>query len=136
MATEKVICDTDVMIDYWNSKSDRHEDAKSLIEDFIGIENLILSAITKMELIVGAKNKIDLIKINKNINRYNIAFLNDRITYVALQLLQDYTLSHGLALPDALIAATSIVTGFSLFTYNLKDYKFIENINIYDPATG
>ncbi len=89
-----------------------------------------------MELIVGAKNKIDLIKINKNINRYNIAFLNDRITYVALQLLQDYTLSHGFALPDALIAATSIVTGFSLFTYNLKDYKFIENINIYDPATG
>lgn len=136
MAETKVICDTDVMIDYLNSNSERHPATKDLIENAIRIENVILSAITKMELIIGATNKPDLNWINKSIHRYTIAFINDIITQTAIELLQNYKLSHGLALPDSLIAATSIVTQLPLFTYNLKDYKFIDGIELFDAVKG
>src|SRR5579875_453084 len=106
MAETKVICDTDVMIDYLNSKSERHLVTKNLIENVIQTENVVLSAITKMELIIGATNKPDLEWINKSIRRYTIIFINYDITRTSIELLQDYKLSHGLALPDALIAAT------------------------------
>ena len=132
METPKVICDTDVMIDYLNNNSKRHLNTKTLMESFIGTENVVLSAVTKMELIIGATHKKDMERINKSILRYTVAFINDQISQVAIQLLQDYKLSHGLAMADALIAATSIATGFPLFTYNLKDYKFINTINLYN----
>jgi len=133
MAANKVICDTDVMIDYLNSNSERHLVTKDLLENVIRTENLILSAITKMELIIGATNKPGLRSINKSIYRFTIASINDDITQVAIELLQDYNLSHGLALPDALIAATTIIAQFPLFTYNLKDYRFIDGIELYNP---
>lgn len=133
METTKIICDTDVMIDYLNDRSERYLTTKFLIENVIGLENIILSAITKMELIIGATNKTDMQRINKNISQFNVAFINDPITQTAIQLLQNYRLSYGLVLPDALIAATTLVTQYPLFTYNLKDYKFISTINLYNP---
>ncbi|MEX8548499.1 MAG: type II toxin-antitoxin system VapC family toxin [Mucilaginibacter sp.] len=136
METAKVICDTDVMIDYLNNNSERHFNTKNLIENFIGTENVVLSAVTKMELIIGATNKKDMERINKSILRYTIAFINNEISQVGIRLLQDYKLSHGLAMPDALIAATSLVTQIPLFTYNVKDYKFIDGMELFDPGKG
>lgn len=133
METTKVICDTDVMIDFLNKNSERHFSTKNLIDNFIGTENVVLSAVTKMELIIGATNKTDMERINKNILLYTVAFINDQISKAAIRLLQDYKLSHGLAMADALIAATSIITEFPLYTYNLKDYKFIKAIKLYTP---
>ena len=134
METAKVICDTDVMIDYLNNNSERHFNTKDLIENFIGTENVVLSAVTKIELIFGVTNKKDMERINKSVLRYTIAFINNEISQVAIRLLQDYKLSHGLAMPDALIAATSLVTQIPLFTYNLKDYKFIDGIELFDSG--
>ena len=39
--------------------------------------------------------------------------------------------SHGLHIPDALIAATAICGGLQLLTYNVKDFKFVEGIRLY-----
>jgi len=35
------------------------------------------------------------------------------------------------SVPDCLIAATSITTGYPLLTYNKKDFDFIEGIIFY-----
>jgi hypothetical protein len=48
------------------------------------------------------------------------------------ELLEKYSLSHKLSLPDALIAATAIVYGIELFTLNLKDFKFIKQVKLLD----
>ena len=84
-----------------------------------------------MELIVGANNKDELKRINKNIHLFKIALINHDITELAIELLQLYKLSHGLALPDAFIAATSIITQSELYTHNVKDYKFIDGLSLY-----
>lgn len=128
---EKIICDTDVMIDYWDKSKSRHTATKSILENSIELENVVLSAVTKMELMVGVKNKADMIKITKELSRFNIALINNDITLQAFNLLQTYRLSHGLSLPDSLIAATSLVADLELFTYNTKDFKFIPQLKLH-----
>lgn len=119
------------MIDFFNINHERHEATKVLVESEIGIDNILISAVTKMELLIGARDKQQLAKINKQIHRFSIILINDEITKTAIDLLQKYRLSHGLAIPDALIASTALNTQFDLLTYNLKDYQFISGINLY-----
>ena len=131
MAKKKVIYDTDVMIDYLDVSKKRHASTKEVLDKEILLDNVVLSAITKMELLLGTTNKADFNKINKKLNRFNIALINNDITLEACELLQTYRLSHGLALPDCLIAATAKITELALFTYNTKDYKFIAGLKLF-----
>ena len=133
MAAQQVICDTDVMIDFWETKNQRHQATKKIIEETIGINNVILTAITKIELLAGAINKADITKISTKLSRFNIELINPGITLKAFSLIETYSLSHGLALPDSLVAATAIVTDIPLFTYNVKDYRFINGLSLFLP---
>lgn len=131
MAAQRVICDTDIIIDYFDAKQKRHEETKSIIEEKIGFQNILISSITKMELILGATNKEDLKTINKSLNRFSVLLINPAINLRAIDLVYTYRLSHGLALADAMIAATAIQTELKLFTYNTKDFKFISKLVLY-----
>jgi predicted nucleic acid-binding protein len=133
MAKEKIICDTDVMIDYWDKRKPRHAATKSTIEKSIELDNVVLSAVTKMELMLGAMNKTGMVKVIRQLSRFNIALINNDITLRSFDLLQNYRLSHGLLLPDSIIAATALVTDLELFTYNIKDFKFISPLKLYIP---
>jgi predicted nucleic acid-binding protein len=44
--------------------------------------------------------------------------------------LRQYRLSHGLLIPDALIAATAINFNIPLLTKNQSDYRFIKEVNL------
>lgn len=79
----------------------------------------------------GATNKSDLHVINKKLSRFSIVLINERINLTAINLIQNYKLSHGLALADALIAATVLKTKLKLFSYNVKDFKFITDLSLY-----
>jgi predicted nucleic acid-binding protein len=131
MAKRQVVCDTDVMIDYWNTSSKRHTDTKRIVENEIGLDNVIISAITKMELLMGALNKTDEAKIRKKLLRFNTALINHDITFEAIELFEKYRLSEGLAIPDCFIASTAKVTELELFTYNVKDFNYIDNLHLF-----
>lgn len=133
MAETKIICDTDVMIDYLDARQNRHVITKTVLEEKIGLENVKLSAISKMELISGASNNTELVTINKKLDRFDTLLINPAITELSLILLQTYKLSHGLAIPDSLIAATVLKSGLEFFTYNTKDFKFITKLKLYRP---
>ena len=98
MAKEKVICDTDVLIDFWDAKSKRHIETIDLINNYIGLDNVVISTITQMELLMGAFNKLEENRIKKSLQRINIALINNEVSIVALQLFEKYRLSHGLAI--------------------------------------
>ncbi len=131
MAETKVICDTDVIIDYFDARRSRHNLTKRILEEKIGLDQVMLSAISRMELMFGAATKGELVKLNKKLSRFDTILIDPAITELSLMLLQTYKLSHGLALADCLIAATAIKTDLQLFTYNLRDFKFIEKIKLY-----
>jgi predicted nucleic acid-binding protein len=46
MAKEKIICDTDVMIDFWDKTKSRHVTTNSTLEKSIELDNVVLSAVT------------------------------------------------------------------------------------------
>lgn len=133
MAKEKIICDTDVMIDYWDKTKSRHAATKFTLENSIELDYVVLSAVTKIELMLGATHKTDMARITKKLNRFNIALINNDITLQAFDLLQNYRLSHGLSLPDSIIAATALITDLELFTYNTKHFKFISRLKLRSP---
>ena len=128
---KKIICDTDVMIDYWDLTNPRHAQTKSILEEIITLNNVVLSAITKMELMLGATNKRELKKIGEKLHRFDIALINNEITSKAFILLSNHHLSHGLAIPDCFIASTAIITEMELFTYNIRDFKFINELMLF-----
>ena len=101
------------------------------LEIEIELDSIFLSAITKMELLLGARSKEDLAIITNKLNRFNIVLINEQITLKSFELLCTYKLSHGLSIPDCLIAATAIVSNFELYTYNTKDYQFIDQLRLY-----
>ncbi|MBD1432524.1 type II toxin-antitoxin system VapC family toxin [Sphingobacterium sp. DN00404] len=131
MATQKVICDTDVLIEFFDENKNRHSETAATIEK-IGINNMLISAISKMELIKGTRHKEHSQQVAKKLKRLDTILLSPEITIRTIELLNTYHLSHGLAIPDALIAATSLETGLKLFTYNVRDFKFIKGLNLYN----
>ena len=132
MEKKLIICDTDVLIDYFDASKPRHQGTKHIIEEQILLDNIVISAITKMELFLGVTNKIELNQIDKLIGRFGLLLMNERITNQSLELLKTYHLSHNLAIPDSIIASTALVTNFELFTYNIKDFRFIKNIRLFE----
>lgn len=78
----KVICDSDVLIDYWDNTRNRHLATKHIINNIIGVDKVLISAISYMELMVGVKNKQDLIRIQKNLKNFNFILLNETITEI------------------------------------------------------
>ena len=82
---------------------------------------------------LGAISKTDMTKISKKLSRFNIALINNDITIQSFELIQKYRLSHGLLLPDSIIAATALISGFELYTYNVKDFKFILGLKLFTP---
>lgn len=85
-----------------------------------------------MELCQGMGNKQELVQMKKRLRYYDVLQINDLVSKKAIELIEEFRLSHHLAIPDALIAATAIVYQIPLYTYNIKDFNFIKEISIYN----
>lgn len=132
MGQKQVACDTDVLIDYFDSTNSRHVLCCDILENKIGLDHVVISTITFLELLSGARNKDEQNKLKRKLARFNIALLSSEISFAAITIFENYRLSHGLAIPDCLIAATAIVLDVELFTFNVKDFQFINSVKLYD----
>ena len=121
-----ILCDTDIFIEAFKNNTLATGSLRR-----IGFQNIALSAITLMELYFGALNKRELAKIKSRLQKLEIINLDQKITETAINMIERYAKSHGLHIPDALIAATTICRGMQLLTYNVKDFKFVEGIRLY-----
>ncbi|MEN8122483.1 MAG: PIN domain-containing protein [Bacteroidota bacterium] len=54
--------------------------------------------------------------------------INEKISKNFIDLMLEYTLSHNLDLPDALIASTAIIYDLELYTLNKKHFRYIDNL--------
>jgi len=122
-----IICDTDVLIEFYRNNRLIISKLKE-----IGQKNIGISIITSGELIYGALNKRELKQIKKNINSLSEIIINDNINNTFIDLLEKYSLSHNLEIADAIIAATAITYNIPLFTLNKKDYRFIKELKLYE----
>jgi predicted nucleic acid-binding protein len=96
-------------------------------------EPWVLSQVTALELIVGARDKRDLGMIDGFLSLYSVIPLTDGIGTRAYGLLKTYAKSHGLHVFDSLIAATAMENAFTLVTLNRKHYQMIVGLKLQLP---
>ncbi len=123
-----ILCDTNVLIEFYKGNPPIVEALRQ-----IGVSNLAISVITQAELYYGALNKAELLKIQKHLNLLHNLPIDPPVSIQFIQLMERYSLSHKLTIPDALIAATALVGDLELYTLNIKDFRFVEHLTLYQP---
>ena len=118
-----VLCDTNILIHTFNGRLDTIQELNN-----IGYANILLSAITVMELYQGMGNKTELAQMKKKIKYFDVIQFDDQVSEKSIELISQFRLSHDLQIPDAIIGSTAIIHQIPLFTYNLKDFRFMPNI--------
>ena len=124
-----VLCDTDVIIEFYRNNGDIISELKT-----IGQENITVSTITAGELIYGALNKKELNQIKKDLNNLTVLSIDKKSCKIFLDIMGKYVLSHRLALPDGFIAASAMARDIELYTLNIKDFTFIDGLKLYKPG--
>lgn len=128
MASKKIIlCDTNIIIDFLKGSSVVIENLNE-----IGKDSVYISTITAGELYYGALNKGELNSIRKKLNSIVHIPITEPISEIFENLMIKYSLSHKLSIPDAMIAATALYFDIELYTLNLKDFKFIKDLRLYN----
>jgi predicted nucleic acid-binding protein len=127
-----VIVDTDILIDV----SRGVPEALSSLSHLGQQHALAISVVTQMELLVGCRDTAELRALAKFLQRFTILPVTEPVSDMAVNLLMQYRLSHGLLIADALIAATAIQRQLALISKNQRDYRFIPELNLlaYPPA--
>jgi len=123
------LTDTDILIDAARGVSD----AISFLAAQRTVSDIHVSIISAMELVAGCSNKTDLIQTQQFLQRVTIVPISATASQVAYQLMESFFLSHGLLIPDALIAATALEHGQTLHTKNARHFRMIPNLKIIRP---
>lgn len=122
------LVDTDVLIDV----SRNNEAAIDFLDQLD--DSWSMSIITALELIVGARNKKEVAKIDQLVAVYSAIPLTTEIGNSSYGLLRQFAKSHGLRVFDSLIAATAIEENLTLVTKNKRHFQMISNLNLEIPV--
>lgn len=120
----KFLVDTNILI--WHFR-DQREATNFLLES-----RPCLSHIVFAELLQGAKDKKELGTIKKFCSMFPLLPVNDVVSSTMISLIEKFSLSSGLRITDALIAATAIEEGLTLVTSNTKHFSFIPRLKLLD----
>jgi len=118
-----IFLDTCILIDYSKNKIS------------INNQDYCFNSIVQLEFTVGAINKRELKKINKILSEFKLIDTEQEILDLSVKLINKYSLSHNMTIYDSIIAATCLIYDLALWTYNKKDFKYIENLVLVDENT-
>ncbi len=121
----RILVDTDVLI--WHLRG--HPNATRRLDE---LDTLTLSAVSYLEVLQGMRNKAELLAVQKMLDKRSATLLpiTEAITRRAIELMEAITLSHGLQMGDALIAATALDHQLPVLTGNVKHFGAISALKI------
>ena len=117
------LLDTNILIEILKGNN-------SIIDKLIPEQQYGISTVCAMELIYGARDKAEVKKIEDALNQLRCYHMTSAISKTALELMRKYSKSHGLGIPDALIAATAIIEELPLLTLNVRDFRYIDTLSL------
>jgi len=120
----KYLIDTNSVIDYLDNKLPAS--GANILDD----EKLEISVITRMELLAWPNaEEQQIVVLNQFINSIVIWALDEPVILKGIEIRKQYRIK----LPDAIIAATSLVHDLNLVTRNMDDFKNIKGIKLINP---
>ena len=120
-----MLVDTDVLI--WHLRG--YPQATRRLDE---LRALTLSAVSYLEVLQGMRNKAELAAVKKMLQHRAATLLpvSEAITQRAIELMEAITLSHGLQMGDALIAATALDHGLPVLTANVKHFGAVQGLKV------
>jgi|SRR3989338_2183462 len=120
-----ILLDTNILVDYLRNYAPAVEFFEKLNND------ILFSAITEAELLAGQAN-------NDAKKRETLIHLLSRWTKIPVDnplviLAGDISRKHNLDIPDAIIAASAIISNAELITRNVKDFKKVDKLRVKNP---
>jgi predicted nucleic acid-binding protein len=120
-----MIFDTDIFI--WAQRG--NENAAKMMEKS---DERFLSVQTYMELLQCAKNKTQHTYVKDFLSSFGFTVLplTENIGHRASIYIEEYTLSSGIRLGDAIIAATAVENGLVLASSNSKHFNVVKELQL------
>ncbi len=122
MAT--LMIDTDVFIRIFRGDAALKAKIDALAAD------AAINTIVYLELIQGTQNEQQLRDTEAYLMRFTLLSLTPAVSIKAIELVRIYARTHGLRLPDSLIAATCIEENLPLLTFNVKHFRSIQGLTL------
>ncbi|MBN1129971.1 MAG: type II toxin-antitoxin system VapC family toxin [Chitinispirillaceae bacterium] len=117
-----LLVDSDIIIDLLRGQKDA-------VDFFVSHEQTInFSAVSVAELYSGIRNSVEERAVERLFAAFQVLPVTADIARVAGTYCRTFRNSHGVEIPDALIAATSAAHSLSLCTLNCKHYPMIAGI--------
>lgn len=124
------LLDTTVLIDL----SRGNADAADFVDSARATDTpLFVSVVSAMELIAGCRDGVEVEKAEKLVASFNLIHLSPSSSSKAYELMLAYNKSHGLAIPDAFIAATALVQSLELASDNERHFRMVPELAVKRP---
>ena len=119
---DRLLIDTDVLIDYLRDRAE----AVSYLESLT--ESLLISVITMAELYAGVRKGAERTKLDEFVQAFEVVPVDREVAIEGGLYRRDYMKSHNVGLADALIAATAESRQAALVTLNSKHFPMLANV--------
>jgi predicted nucleic acid-binding protein len=106
----------------------------SKVKNFVESLDAAVDATIYIECLQGSKSNQEKRFIKNYLINFPVLLITPDISERAVDLIDTYSNSFGLLLPDALIAATALENDLTIVTYNIDDFKFIQGLKYLKPA--
>ncbi|MDX2039760.1 MAG: type II toxin-antitoxin system VapC family toxin [Acidobacteriota bacterium] len=123
------LIDTDILID----ATHKRPEALAVLSGQVAVGGIKISIVSAMELIQGSRNSTELSQTQQFLRRVSVVPINATSSQAARDLMERFFLSHGLVIPDALIAATALENDLVLYSKNIRHYRMIPNLSVVRP---
>jgi len=121
---DRYLLDTDIVIEYLHGTAE----AVEYLEGLKG--ELLLSVITVAELWAGARGEEEEAALEQFFLAFSILPVDEAVAREGGLLRRQFAPSHGTGLGEALIAATSLLHGARLVSFNRKHFPMIEDVEV------
>jgi predicted nucleic acid-binding protein len=119
---DRLLIDTDVLIDYLRDRAEAVSYLESLTEP------LLISAITVAELYAGVRDGAERMRLNEFIRAFETVQVDREISIKGGLFRRDHMKSHNVGLADALIAASAEIRQAELVALNRKHFPMLPNV--------
>ena len=124
------LVDTDVLIDVLRGVQSARIWLQQMHDMPFGVPSIVA-----MELIMGCRNRAELGQMETFLNSLDIVWPNEDDHMLALSLQQTFRLRSGLSIPDYIIGAMAITRSAVLYTFNVKHFGILPDLQVVAPYT-